>query len=321
MKKNIFSSVAANHPSLNHFDLSYTNTGTYSFGYLYPVQCDEVYPGDVFKMSAYVHAELMPMLAPVMSDIQIFAHVFFCPFRLLYGVDNADGASIWEKFITGGKDGDYETPLPSWSPTFSKVGFSSKTIWDSIGLPMSYDKDTNTWTPVVPDTTRIAVSVAPRLAYNSIWNSFYRDESLQDEVALSNEDLLQVSFKKDYFTSALTAQQRGTAPALPVDISGIAPVVFASDGIGSNNPLQLNPTTAIWAKFGSDESGKFGISNTTIDSDPSYTSAAFFKGSVSGSSFQANTFNVSDLRLTFAIQSCSARACAGLQMSNEGQRH
>jgi hypothetical protein len=38
------------------------------------------------------------------------------------------------------------------------------------------------------------------------------------EVALSNEDILYRCWKKDYFTSALTSQQRGQAPALPGDI-------------------------------------------------------------------------------------------------------
>lgn len=305
-KKNIYNSVASNHPTLNHFDLSYTNTTSMDFGYLYPVQCDEVYPGDVFKMSAYCHVEVMPMVAPVMSDMQLFCHTFFVPYRLIYGVDNEDGLSIWEKFISGGKDGDYETPLPYWTPSFTKEGFSSKTIWDSIGNPMSYNSVDGEWSPIVPDVTRIGVSIAPKYAYNFIWNNFYRDENLQDEIANTNEDLLVASFKKDYFTSALEAQQRGTAPALPVDISGSTNVTFFTHGgtldrldnsstpYGGFMPLTVHPDRIIF-------------NNTDLNSLPDgYTSTnvgmAAISASVDFSNATATTFNVSDLRLTFAIQ-------------------
>ena len=148
--KRIFDGVAGNNPTLNKFDLSYTVTSSMKFGLLYPVQCDEVVPGDVWKMNAYVHCEVMPMVAPVMSDIQMFAHAFFVPNRILYGVDNSDGKSIFEKFITGGESGDYDTPLPKWKPNFSKSGFSSETIWDYVGNPVTYDKITHKWSPLVP---------------------------------------------------------------------------------------------------------------------------------------------------------------------------
>ena len=219
----IFDGVAGNRPRLNRFDLSYTNTTSMSIGLLYPVQCDEAYPGDVFKMSAFCHAEVMPMVAPVMSDIQLFAHTFFVPYRIIYGIDNEDGLSIWEKFITGGKDGDYETPLTPWVPNWSRVGFSSRTIWDQIGNPVKLtvtgtgtelDPYVNTWTPLVPPSrvsgdlvhgtvyNGLDVSIAPKYSYNAIYNAFYRDENLVDEVDKDNEYLLHAAFRKDYFTSA-----------------------------------------------------------------------------------------------------------------------
>lgn len=237
MAKNVFNSVQGNHPSLNRFDLSYTHMFTAEIGRLYVAQVDECAPGDVWKIGASTHIECTPLVAPLLSDLDAFAHSFFVPYRLLYGIDNADGKSIWEKFITGGEDGMYDTPLPNWKPTWSvgtgpnNQSFSSNKIWDSCGFPVAHTLHGSgssayySWDPVVPYSTEanpFHVSIAPKRAYNLIWNEFYRDVNLQDEVDLDQEDLLFASWKKDYFTSALEFQQRGIAPALP--ISGKLPL-------------------------------------------------------------------------------------------------
>lgn len=328
----IFDGVAGNAPSLNRFDLSYTNTLSMSFGYLYPVQCDEVYPGDVFKMSCFCHAELMPLVTPVMSDIQIFAHTFFVPYRIIYGVDNENGMSIWEEFITGGKDGDYDTPLTAWEPDWSSVGFSSKKIWDYIGNPVkrtvtgsgtALDPYVTTWTPIVP--SGLDVSIAPKYSYNAIYNAFYRDENLVDEVSEDNEDILKAAFKKDYFTSALESQQRGDAPALPVDVNfgsnffvnfqtydAGADFYGVNSYVGSdstrNQFMNLAPVGATTSTvLGLDYNGaEYGMEYHIPEGATSAVSQRGVRGIISGSALnsivKATTFTVSDLRLAFAIQ-------------------
>nr|WCD56429.1 MAG: major capsid protein [Microviridae sp.] len=245
MAKNVFNSVQGNHPSLNRFDLSYTHMFTAEIGRLYVAQVDECAPGDVWKIGASTHIECTPLVAPLLSDLDAFAHSFFVPYRLLYGIDNADGKSIWEKFITGGEDGLYDTPLPNWSPNWSvgtsrdNQSFSTNKIWDSCGFPVAHTLHGSgndayySWDPIVPYSTEanpFHVSIAPKRSYNLIWNEFYRDINLQDEVDLDQEDLLFVSWKKDFFTSALEFQQRGIAPALP--ISGKIPLSIVNDGVG-----------------------------------------------------------------------------------------
>lgn len=315
----IFDGVAGNSPRLNRFDLSYTNTTSMSFGLLYPVQCDEVVPGDVWKMNCFCHAEVMPMVAPVMSDIQLFAHTFFVPYRIIYGIDNEDGLSIWEKYITGGKDGDYNTPLPAWVPDWTRTGFSSRTIWDQIGNPVSMstsvvdEKTVFTWTPIVPPSrvstdpdkdiihrtvfNGLDVSIAPKYSYNAIYNAFYRDENLVDEVDKDNEDLLHVAFRKDYFTSALESQQRGTAPALPVDLNGNVPVSFSTlgwDPVAVNTRPYVGLTVADDGSTFKNSFSSDGVSPTSSNNPIS--------ASVDASKINATTFTVSDLRLAFAIQ-------------------
>jgi len=298
----IFDGVAGNHPALNRFDLSYTNTTSMSIGYLYPLQCDEVYPGSVWKMKVFCHAEVMPLVAPLMSDLQIFAHVFFVPFRLLYGVDAEDGQPIWEKFITGGKDGDYDTALPSWHPSFTDTGFSSKKIWDYIGNPMEFVSGTG-WSPLCPASDVLDVSIAPKRAYNFIVNSFYRDEDLQSERSLDEESLFVVSFKKDYFTSALESQQRGTAPAMPVDLTGSASAVFTS--VNSSSPFI---DTTSYRYVGIFPQGTTSPLNSNFllygstDGETVAKAGNGIKASVDLSNVGTATFTPSDMRLAFAIQ-------------------
>lgn len=307
----VFNNVAGNRPSLNRFDLSYTNITSMSLGYLYPVQCDEVYPNSVWKMSAFCHAEVASMIRPLMSDLQLFAHVFFVPYRLLYGVDAEDGQPIWEKFITGGKTGDYDTPLPAWNPSDeSSVGFSSKLIWDYIGNPMSYNSLSGTWSPLCPDDDVLSVSIAPKRAYNFIVNEYYRDENLQEERDLDTEDLFVVSFKKDYFTSALEDQQRGTSPALPVNITiegnSAYPVSFLNNPNDSDEFKMTSSNSYVGLlPVGTNPSYNLrGLSVPNNDAETSNSSGySFITASVTPNiSATATSFTPAELRLAFAIQ-------------------
>ena len=306
MARNIFDGVQGNNPRLNKFDLSHSHLFSAKVGLLYPVMCQEVYPGDVFKITDAVYVQVTPMVAPLMSDLDMYCHTFFVPYRLIYGIDTSDGKPIWEKFITGGEEGDYATPLPEWRPTWTKTAFSSDTIWDSIGNPVKYtpnDSGFPTWSPLVPDAS-VSVSIAPKRAYNFIWNSFYRDENLQEELDLDNEDLVYPCFRKDYFTSALEAQQRGTAPAIP--ISGVIPVDFPDA-----SHVSFPDATALYMPNGADAiDNVLRLLADSTSSSPVYGTLVADNGSIPKSvkltgtvnMSNATTFNVSDLRLAFAIQ-------------------
>lgn len=317
----VFSGVSGNTPKLNRFDLSYTNIFSADIGVLYPVQCDEVVPGDYFKTGFYAHAEVMPLRAPLMSDLQMYVHQFFVPYRLLYGV-NSDGENIWEKYITGGKDGNYATPLPAWRPSFSIEGFTSRTIWDSIGNPVNSDSSSISdehpfpvWTPLVPPRNNASqgqplngldVSIAPKYAYNFIYNSYYRDENLVDEIDKDSEVLQSVSFRKDYFTSALLWQQRGTAPALPIEsqLSGMVPVLFkpqTTDGVLHFNGSSGNGISVYPIQSSSDRWNFIGYINDTYSSPDSkiYAQADLSHGT---GKVVSTSFTIPDLRLTTAVQ-------------------
>ena len=49
-RNSVFSQVGGLQPRYSVFDLSYVKTMTADMGILYPVMCDEVVPGDIFKI-------------------------------------------------------------------------------------------------------------------------------------------------------------------------------------------------------------------------------------------------------------------------------
>ena len=101
-----YQSIMNARPGMSAFDLSYTKTFTADMGQLIPVMCDEVVPGDYFRIGNQCVVRFQPLVAPIMHEVTMTVHYFFVPYRVL--------REEWEKFITGGVDGDDDTPLPVW---------------------------------------------------------------------------------------------------------------------------------------------------------------------------------------------------------------
>lgn len=262
-KSNIFTNVGSLNPSRSVFDLSYEKKFTCDMGQLIPVLCDEMVPGDFFQFGNEAVIRFQPLVAPILHEVNMYLHLFFVPYRILW--DNA-GTDNWETFISGGVDGD-ETPiLPRWEPTNTAQG----SLWDFFGFPVGIDPD-----------GAYPIDM-PRRAYNLVWNEYYRDESLQTEVALTNETILNRCWEKDYFTSSLLWQQRGTAPALP--ISGTSHAVWTS-------------TTAMGLAMNMTYEGQAGADEYLVSTG---AKNALDRNVVDLST--ATTFDIADLRLAFQIQ-------------------
>lgn len=184
-------------------------------GFLYPTLALECYPGDFFNITTKHVVRLQPMLAPIMHQINITHHFFFVPYRIL--------DKNWEDFITGGAKGDNNYELPTFKPEVGADGLNS--LWDYLGMPLRQD---NTY----PDVSGVEPIAYPFLAYHRIWNDWYRDEDLQDDIQDSLDDLSTVqnqtwfnsirprAWEKDYFTIARPSPQKGTAPAVNVSLTG-----------------------------------------------------------------------------------------------------
>lgn len=208
------------------FDMSHINSTSMKMGYIVPVMYQECLPGDTWQFDSKFFVRVAPLVAPVMHRVWIDSFTFFVPWRILW--DN------WEDFITGGEDGMNASVPPTISikPT---VG----TLADYLGLPLS--------------ANAISVSALPFRAYAMVWNYFFRDQRLQEELPISFADgpdtttstvLQSAAWQKDYFTTASPEPQLGPGVTLP--IGEAAPLVpNGSDSsprfvIGGNtNPRQL----------------------------------------------------------------------------------
>ena len=313
----VFSSVLGNKVGRSVFDLSHVKRFTCDMGQLIPVYFDECVPGDTRKIGMQCVTRFQPLVAPILDSVDLTVHYFFVPTRLLM-----DKEEDWNTFLTGGKDGkDESVSLPLFrfryfdgtdgaqapNAPFSNGKSSGKySLWDYFGLP------------VVPNYSQVRdknnVLGFCQRCYNLVWNEFYRDENVVDPVHIENSTLLYRAWKKDYFTSALPWQQRGTAPALP--LIGTVPV---DNLLGKNFTLGNNNSPL---GFNFDNSFSTRVNASTVPSDVDHdflilanrpgTSGADPLKSVSGvlgssatpsvNLGNAGAFDVATIRQAFQIQ-------------------
>lgn len=187
------------------FDMSHINSTSMKMGYIVPVMYQECLPGDTWQFDSKFFVRVAPLVAPVMHRVWIDCFTFFTPWRILW--------NNWEDFITGGEDG-MNASVPPTISIKPEVG----TLADYLGLPLAKNA--------------ISVSALPFRAYAMIWNHFFRDQRLQEELPISLEDgpdtttstvLQSAAWQKDYFTTASPEPQLGPSVTLP--IGQTAPVV------------------------------------------------------------------------------------------------
>lgn len=273
----IFSSVRIKKPKRNLFNLSHDVKLSCNMGELIPIICQPVVPGDTFKLNTEMLLRFAPLKAPVMHRVNVYTHFFFVPNRLIW--DN------WKEFITGGEDGNSSPSYPriavNVAGDITKTLLGNGSLADYLGFPNIYQNTVPTPAPVI--------DALPFRAYQLIYNEYYRDQNLQDEVEIykdsdgvsnltSQPHLLMLRkrcWQKDYFTSALPFTQRGDEVELP--LQGQAPLINSNPGdyIGytdPNSPASLSiwdPDTKTYKQpVGS---GSLINNNGTLTSDGSTT--------------------------------------------------
>lgn len=265
----------------NKFNLSHYHNLTCDAGFLVPISLVDVLPGDSFKMSSTILLRMSPMVNPIMHPIRVRVHHFFVPFRLLW--------DEWEDFITGIS-----------SPTFPQIelpiGTNSDvgTLRDYLGLP-------------IDNKIAINVSALPFRAYNLIYNEFYRDQDLVDELPFTTDGskavinpttgevesirdytLQRVSWEKDYFTTSRPWAQKGPQVSIPVS------------GADKNIPLNA-PTTPLFTAGGA--SGPVSLIDQGQLSAGNRSYLSYISGlSVNAKNLDIANINVHDLRLALGLQ-------------------
>nr|QJB19121.1 MAG: major capsid protein [Microvirus sp.] len=271
------------------FDRSHNYKTTFDAGYLIPVLCDEVLPGDTFNVHMTAFGRLATPLHPFMDNMWLDTFFFFVPLRLVW--------SNFQRFMG-------EQPNPGDSidflvPTLTAPagGYANGSVHDYFGLPTQ-----------VPG---IVHSALWHRAHNLIWNQWFRDQNMQSSKPVPLGDgpdnpadyaVYRRGKRHDYFTSALPWPQKG--PAVQMPLGTFAPVV--SDGTRPTWNVGGN-TKSIYQQAG-------GV-NQLITDAPSVGSNTYFSAFVNSglktdlSTATAATIN--QIRQSFQIQRLLERDARG----------
>ena len=109
---------AKNAVTINHdrskFNMSHKITTTLNSGYLVPLMCDEVLPGDTIKINLATVCRSIQPAVPVMDNSYLDDFAFWCPSRII-----TCNANDWQKIQGENFAGAW---APSTESTLSNTG-------------------------------------------------------------------------------------------------------------------------------------------------------------------------------------------------------
>lgn len=243
MRNQIFNQALLPAPSRNYFDMSYSNRLSADEGLLIPFHYEVLVPGDTFKGEVLSKIRTLPLVAPVFEQFTVSFHFYAVAPRLLR---NNKG---FEDFFSNGRDGETPSPPPYMSagnfyknypnPSVGKVGVNPQSLADYLGLPV-IEEDVSGGSSIYNWSSEQKIDLTPFLAYQMVYDEYYRDENIIPEVFqpimdyvgdggnmdnLPSESydifrslvtLRNRAFRKDIFTSALPLTQHGKQVVIPL---------------------------------------------------------------------------------------------------------
>lgn len=224
----VINKVPVQIPNKSGFDLSHENLFTAKCGTLYPVLVDTLLPNDTISLGHSSQLQLPPMATDFYGRVMGKFEAFFVPFRVLYGG--------WQDLITHPVNGD-NYPAGTTAnqkakvlPTLRglKADMLSGSLSDFLGRKIdAFSTDT-------ASSTQDVRNPLPFLAYHKIYNDWYRDSRIQQEVFQRNHTVVSSS-DTAYFDSLPFQSLYGINPAI---ISGAN--LNCADGVSALSLRQRN---------------------------------------------------------------------------------
>lgn len=322
----IFQKIPVPKTRFSNYNFVYEYKCSMNMADLVPISILECLPNDRFSGRTEAFVRFAPMKFPVMHRVNLKLYHFFVPNRILW--------NKWADFIAEKEDDN----LPA-KPCIS--------LSDLAGYQVQEDDDGDftdilkvgglaDYLGIPVDTERIdqfqysqeLVDVMPFLAYQKIWNDYFRDQNLQDDIfdddtpsslynTVTNHEgeipliqpvfnqlfrLRKKAWEKDYFTSALPEPQFGDP--VPVPIVGAVTGMPYSANIRSNRGVEISDGPTVLAA-NEDSQGYMFL---TAENDTNAVNPLDIEASVDiapqgqiGQVVNAS-FTINDLRLASSIQ-------------------
>lgn len=276
-----------------NFDLSHRVPTTMRPGLLHPIDIVEVLPGDTWTVdSASLVKSVVPLIRPIMDDVFLDTYSFFVPLRICYNqLEDVFGDSSPSAYT----ESELST-IPSFKCLYyyTPSGLSgdnippANTICDYLGMTPDFGGLPNSDLQVSAN-----YSVLPIRAFALVWNEYFRNQQIDQEVAvnlgsstiageLPNNNvwsptnyagqLPPVRRYGDYFSTAMLAPQKGPAVKIPIDgthLKALSSPYNVGGDIKVNSPsndphlMGISPNGALY--------GSSSPSGLTNDFSVSYT--------------------------------------------------
>lgn len=234
------------------FDKSHRHITTFDSSKLIPIYCEEVLPGDIFNIDCNTLIRLATPAAATMENPIYDIHFYYVPNRILW--------ENWKSLMGESKTAGFQklikkVPTIDYSgvtdTSIEKVKFNKNDFASYLGFPINVDLR----------KINVPINSLYFKAYCQVWNDYYRDQNLQNELDNTNNNkndnnlsvleyinkgwntdsiyqlgkgLAPVSKLPDYFTTCLPWPQKGESLSisnlplqnLQVDIKKNLPVKF-----------------------------------------------------------------------------------------------
>lgn len=288
-----FSQVPMTSKPRSSFPIRQTRKGQMTdAGLLVPIVRYPMYPGCTLNVRPTIFVRMTTQLVPTMDNLYLDWFAFFVPNRL---VDTR-----WEQ-IMGERKPDPDSSIDFTTPKLPGPAAG----WTIGSMPEAYG--------LVPGIANGPANICAYVfrGYNLIWNSWFRDQNLQDSVVVDLDGgpdtpadytaILRRGKRHDVFTSCLPDPQKG--PTIQIPLGGTAPVL----GIGKmGQTFPDGPQTV----YETDGTGSTSYTYAANVAGGGGSAQWYFEGTAASSAFpaiyadldSASGADLNELRNSFAVQ-------------------